>query len=594
MLLMLFVYYIIQWASIDAGPIPSVNDRSPAPNHCTDLSHCRSVWNIIWSCLVTIFSCTWVAVHPNIPCPKKRKTNGWIDRCILNPIISFAKCRLTLFVCALLVPEYVLAWAIRQFLSARKIFKENESEYKTLVIFLPIAVIPTNPLLDRGWSMTHGFFVIMGGFHLFERMNNDDRGISPEDGEPLHPLEASNLCDYCESFIMLTEAEIMDKGKSDWVAKSLVLLQTSWFVMQCIARAMRHLPVTHLEIITLAYAAMNFVIFILWWKKPRNVHRPIRVFRRSGSGETQPQVTEETQPITEETRSVIAEDTQPVTEETRPVAEETQPIAEETCPVTEEARLVTAEGTRPVTEEARLVTAEETRLVTEEAQSVAAKETQPVTEETRPVIEETQPITEETRSVTAEETQPITEEAQLVTAEETQPQVTEQTSEATWKAIGNGLLMVRFIVGLQDQDVNLSHEDSVPMFWANSTDGNELIFADFMVLWVGVCFGAIHCIAWHFSFPTHTELLMWQISSIAITILPICIPLMMFFLAGSLGGLLDLQKFAYIVFYSAPVIGGILYILARAITLVLAFVSLRELPPGGYETVHWTTFIPHI
>ena len=561
MLLMLFVYYIIQWASIDAGPIPSVNDRSPAPNHCTDLSHCRSVWNIIWSCLVTIFSCTWVAVHPNIPCPKKRKTNGWIDRCILNPIISFAKCRLTLFVCALLVPEYVLAWAIRQFLSARKIFKENESEYKTLVIFLPIAVIPTNPLLDRGWSMTHGFFVIMGGFHLFERMNNDDRGISPEDGEPLHPLEASNLRDYCGSFIMLTEAEIMDKGKSDWVAKSLVLLQTSWFVMQCIARAMRHLPVTHLEIITLAYAAMNFVIFILWWKKPRNVHRPIRVFQRSSSGETQP--------ITE-TRLVVAEETQPVTEEIRPVAEETQPIAEETRPVTEEARLVTAE------------------------------ETQPVTEETRPVTEETQPITEERRSVTAEETQPITEEARLVTAEETQPvtketqpQVTERTSEVTWKAIGNGLSMVRFIVGLQDQGVNLSHEDSVPMFWANSTDGNELIFADFMVLWVGVCFGAIHCIAWHFSFPTHAELLMWQISSIAITALPIYIPLM-FGLAGLLGGLLGLEKFANIVFYSSPVIGGILYIIARAVTLVLAFTSLRDLLPGAYETVHWTTFIPHI
>ena len=520
--------------------------------------------------------------------------------------MSFAERRLPLFVCALLVPEYVLAWAIRQFLSARKIFKENESEYKTLVIFLPIAVIPTNPLLDRGWSMAHGFFVIMGGFHLFgrnsEEINNGDRGISPGDGKPLHPLKASDLrkCDgYSESFIMLTEAEIMDKGKSDWVAKSLVLLQTSWFVMQCIARAMRHLPVTHLEIITLAYAAMNFVIFILWWKKPRNVHRPIRVFQRSGSGETRPQVTEETQPITE-TRLVIAEETQPVTEEIRPVTEETQPIAEETCPVTEEARLVTAEETRPVTEEARLVTAEETRPVTEKAQSVTAKETQPVTEETRPVTEETQPITEERRSVTAEEAQPITEEARSVTAEETQPvtketqpQVTERTSEVTWKAIGNGLSMVRYIVGLQDQGVNLSHEDSVPMFWANSTDGNELIFADFMVLWVGVCFGAIHCIAWHFSFPTHAELLMWQISSIAITALPIYIPLM-FGLAGLLGGLLGLEKFANIVFYSSPVIGGILYIIARAVTLVLAFTSLRDLLPGAYETLHWTTFIPHI
>ena len=130
--------------------------------------------------------------------------------------------------------------------------------------------------------MTHRFFVIMGGFHLFEcsskEMSNDDQGISPEDNKPLHPLRASNLrkCDgYSESFIMLTKVEIKDKGKSNWLAKFLVLLQTLWFVMQCIARGIKHLPVTHLEIVMLAYVAMNFVIFIFWWNKPLNVNQPI-------------------------------------------------------------------------------------------------------------------------------------------------------------------------------------------------------------------------------------------------------------------------------------------------------------------------------
>ena len=37
------------------------------------------------------------------------------------------------------------------------------------------------------------------------------------------------------SFTMLTKAEIKDRGKSNWLAKSLVLLQMSWFMMQCIA-----------------------------------------------------------------------------------------------------------------------------------------------------------------------------------------------------------------------------------------------------------------------------------------------------------------------------------------------------------------------
>ena len=99
----------------------------------------------------------------------------------------------------------------------------------------------------------------MGGFHLFERTSegtsNDDRGISREDDKPLHPLKASDLVrcdDYSESFIMRTKAEIQDRGKGDWFAKSLVLLQTSWFVMQCIARGIERLPLTHLEIVTLA------------------------------------------------------------------------------------------------------------------------------------------------------------------------------------------------------------------------------------------------------------------------------------------------------------------------------------------------------
>ena len=123
MLFLLFIYYLVQTAYIDASPVPSVNNRSLVENRCTDLTHCRTIWNIVWSCLVTIFSCTWVAVNPNIPCPRKREANGWIERCIWNPLLSFVEHRLPLFICALLVPEYILAWAIRQFLSARKISK---------------------------------------------------------------------------------------------------------------------------------------------------------------------------------------------------------------------------------------------------------------------------------------------------------------------------------------------------------------------------------------------------------------------------------------------------------------------------------------
>ena len=321
--------------------------------------------------------------------------------------------------------------------------------------------------------MTHGFFIIMGGFHLFERssrgMSNRNQNISREDDKPLHPLQEKDLqkCDgYSELFYIPTKLEIKDRGKSNWLAKSLVLLQTSWFVMQCIARAIEHLPVTHLEIVTLAYAAMNFVIYIFWWNKPLNVNQPepVQVFKKFESRETQP------------------------------------------------------------------------------------------------------PVNKLVWSV----------------------------RKLTWKAIGKGLkrILTLIIGGQEDEDIDLSCKDRVPRFWGDTT-GEDVIISNVIMLGVGVCFGVIHCIAWHFSSPTHTELLMWRISSVAITVLPIYIPLMIVF-GGLLGTLIDSEKFVITVVYFVPLSAGLLYILARAVTLVLAFTSLRDLPPGAYETVHWTTFIPHV
>lgn len=46
---------------------------------------------------------------------------------------------------------------------------------------------------------------------------------------------------------------------------------------QCIARRVQHLPLTELEVITLAFSSMNIAIYIIWWKKPLDVRYPIRI-----------------------------------------------------------------------------------------------------------------------------------------------------------------------------------------------------------------------------------------------------------------------------------------------------------------------------
>ena len=159
---------------------------------------------------------------------------------------------------------------------------------------------------------------------------------------------------------------------------------------------------------------------------------------------------------------------------------------------------------------------------------------------------------------------------------ETQPQVTEPKSEAAWEAFVDGLRMVfMFIIGAQDDNVNMSHEDRVPRFWANSAAA-EQVTADLIMLGVGVCFGAIHCIAWHFMFPTHTELSMWRVLSIAITALPVYVP-MVLFLGDGLGNM-GFENFALTILIFGGLSGAILYIIAQVVTLVLAFTSLRDLP----------------
>ena len=468
MLFLLFLYYLLQGPSINAGPIPMIEDRSLTGNHYNDLAHCRTVWNIVWSCLVTIFSCTWVAVHPNVPCPKKQEANGWIKRCIWNSLLSFFGHRLPLFICALLVLKYMLAWAIIQFLRAHQIAK---SEFKLCVKYLSAAGILSKPLLEWGWSTAHGFFVIMGGFHLFQHgsveTSNNDEAMLHDHNISLHSLATCNP--YRDgmyppnravlqsiradinftSFMLPTKEEIKDRGKNDWLAKSLVLLQMSWFVMQCITCAIEHLPVTHLEIVMLAYAAMNFMIYIFWWNKPLNVYQPVQVFQKS-------------EPSVMQSR---------------------------------------AQGT-----------------------------------------------------------------------------------ELTWYRDIDVRGIVMYIAGNQDNNNNLEYKERVPRFWADS-DETDVERADKIVLGVGVCFGAIHCIAWGFSFLTHTKLLMWRVLCIAMTAVPIYIPLGFY-----------LAKWSYSMPIASILIlpAALLYILARAVTLVLAFTFLRNLPPGAYKTIHWTTFIPPV
>ncbi|KAF9004273.1 hypothetical protein BDQ17DRAFT_1174087, partial [Cyathus striatus] len=188
----------------------------------------RSILDIIWSCLVTIFLCTWVAVHPDVPA---RDEKNWK---ILGRRF-YAMCWIIMF------PELALAQAVRQVWAARH-------------------------LSENGWTMKHAHFLRMGGFYAEEH----GRILNLQD--ILIYLNLEKI-----SFRNVTEADIQDKSKADGLSKIVLVTQSLWFVIQCIGRRAKGLDLAPLEVTTLAITACTFMLSIIWWNKQFNVRQPIRL-----------------------------------------------------------------------------------------------------------------------------------------------------------------------------------------------------------------------------------------------------------------------------------------------------------------------------
>ena len=96
-----------------------------------------------------------------------------------------------------------------------------------------------------------------------------------------HPLEFWNLPRRALAYLAPSETEIKDKGKADVLTKVIAIIQTLWFVAQCIARGARDLPLTEMEVVALAYTTVNAFIYYFWWDKPKDVGCPVRVYTTS-------------------------------------------------------------------------------------------------------------------------------------------------------------------------------------------------------------------------------------------------------------------------------------------------------------------------
>ena len=130
------------------------------------------------------------------------------------------------------------------------------------------------------WTITHSAYLNMGGLH-----------IEAEDPiQPGHRWSGSihiNILDPSRGAfkpsqspldqLSLSRKEILDKSKGDALTKSLAVLQIMYFVLSIIARKSRGISSSQLEVLTLAFATLAVITYLVLWNKPKGIEVPTTI-----------------------------------------------------------------------------------------------------------------------------------------------------------------------------------------------------------------------------------------------------------------------------------------------------------------------------
>ena len=218
--------------------------------HSTDCG--RGTSDILWSCLATILLCVWTVIHLPVPCCSRfekgdlvpgepsRSLRNWVIRSGIVPAVI-----------SVIAPEFLTFTAIMEYSKARRNKKEMD---------------------QIEWTLTHGFFLDMGGFCLETpsglRMQLDETQL--KSATTSHP-------EWLAKLEKVDEDHINDHSKSNPLTKLIACGQALWLVTQVISRISQHQAVTLLEVSTTAYAACALTAYVAWWKKPQSPTLPITI-----------------------------------------------------------------------------------------------------------------------------------------------------------------------------------------------------------------------------------------------------------------------------------------------------------------------------
>jgi hypothetical protein len=130
--------------------------------------------------------------------------------------------------------------------------------------------VSPRPLAE--WTKIHAHYALMGGFAF--STHRSEINILPEDitRAVLTTQGLLHIIKYFPDLIPdISEEAIEDKSKASALAKTLVCLQATWFVVETIGRLATSYPISLLEMNTLVHALCCLAVYIAWWDKPLDI-----------------------------------------------------------------------------------------------------------------------------------------------------------------------------------------------------------------------------------------------------------------------------------------------------------------------------------
>ncbi|KAJ5951251.1 uncharacterized protein N7479_009664 [Penicillium vulpinum] len=236
----------------------------------------RSTWALVWSCLATIFACTWTVLHPDLP-----RRN--------SPTVRIIIANLGYWLLAIFFPEYVFVNAscarYRAMLLKNVCNEAQKARYLESVdrdSWLSKRARPLEQVQNRDsadphsfrteWTLRKCFCISAGGLAL-----------QSQDGW-IYVLRRSDMQPFIQAGIIedidFHDRDVEDRAKADSLGKTFTVIQTSWFLADIIARWVNSLPVAPIELATIAYIACGLMMYAMWWYKPKDMSTPITIYVR--------------------------------------------------------------------------------------------------------------------------------------------------------------------------------------------------------------------------------------------------------------------------------------------------------------------------